>query len=188
VKYCCQCAGILERRIPPGDQRLRYVCTVCASVHYENPKIVAGCIPAWGERVLLCRRAIVPRRGLWTLPAGFMENEETAIEAAMRETREEANARVQVLGLHTLINLPAVNQVYLMFRARLLDLDFSPGEESLEVALFTEAEIPWESLAFTTVQQTLRLYFEDCRLGLARFHMGDILDRSTPPRMFEPPQ
>lgn len=188
MRYCCQCAGALEQRVPPGDQRLRHVCTVCALVHYENPKIVAGCIPAWNDQVLLCRRAISPRYGLWTLPAGFMENAETAIEAALRETHEEANARVQVLGLHTLINLPGVNQVYLMFRARLLDLDFFPGEESLEVALFNEAQIPWDTLAFNTVRQTLCLYFEDCRLGVERFHMGDILDRGASARMFQRPE
>ncbi|HAZ61188.1 MAG TPA: NUDIX hydrolase [Gammaproteobacteria bacterium] len=188
MRYCSQCAGLIEQRVPPGDERLRYVCTVCSIVHYENPKIVAGCIPVWNDQVLLCRRAITPRRGLWTLPAGFMENDETAIEAAMRETHEEANARVEILGLHTLINLPAVNQVYLMFRARLLDLDFSPGAESLEVALFREDAIPWETLAFGTVRQTLSLFFEDCREGVERFHMGDILDRSSPPRMFRRPE
>jgi ADP-ribose pyrophosphatase YjhB (NUDIX family) len=188
MKYCCYCAAPVVQRIPPGDQRLRFVCTVCEVVHYENPKIVAGCIPAWEDRVLLCRRAIEPRYGLWTLPAGFMENAETALEAAVRETLEEANARVEVLGLHTLINLPRVNQVYLMFRARLLDLDFSAGEESLEVALFREDEIPWDRLAFSTVQQTLTLYYEDYRLGLQRFHMGDISGRSDPARMFRPPE
>lgn len=187
MKFCNHCGSTLEQRIPPGDQRLRHVCSRCDVVHYLNPKIVAGCIPVWEDAILLCRRAIEPRRGYWTLPAGFMENDETALEAAVRETIEEANARVEVLGLHTLINLPHVSQVYLMFKARLLDLEFSAGAESLEVALFAQEEIPWEELAFSTVRQTLKLYFEDRQLGVERFHMGDIVDRREEPRMFQRP-
>src|SRR5690606_39254703 len=119
------------------------------------PKIVAGCIPEWEDRILLCRRAIEPRYGYWTLPAGFMENDETAVEAALRETYEEAQARVEVLDLYALFNLPHVNQVYLMFRSRLLDLDYATGCESLEARLLSREEIPWDQLAFETVRQTL---------------------------------
>ncbi len=137
--------------------------------------MVAGCVALWEDRVLLCRRAIEPRYGLWTLPAGFMENEETTNEAAARETLEEANARVEIEGLYTLFNLPHINQVYLMFRARLCDLDFGPGSESLEVALFHESEIPWDRIAFPAVRETLRLYFEDRAYGHYPLRVGDIL-------------
>jgi len=143
-------------------------------VHYQNPKVVAGCIPEWGQQVLLCRRAIEPRLGLWTLPAGFMENDETTLQAATRETLEEASARVEIHGLYALFNLPHINQVYVMFRGRLLDLDFAPGSESLEVALFSEAAIPWETLAFPVVRETLRLYYQDRRRGSFQQHLGDI--------------
>ena len=161
MKFCSLCGGTLTRNIPPGDNRLRYVCLRCQTVHYQNPRIVAGCLPVWEDQVLLCRRAIEPRRGYWTLPAGFMENSETMLEAAMRETLEEARARVTDLDLYTLFDLPHISQVYVFFRARLLDLDFAAGEESLEVRLFRENEIPWSELAFPTVGRTLECYFAD---------------------------
>jgi ADP-ribose pyrophosphatase YjhB (NUDIX family) len=141
------------------------VCDACDIIHYQNPKIVAGCLPVWDDKVLLCRRAIEPRYGLWTLPAGFMENDETTEEAAAREALEEANARLEILSLYTLISLPHVNQVYVMYRARLLDQGFSAGAESLEVRLFHEHEIPWERLAFRTIEQTLRHFFADRSRG-----------------------
>ncbi len=165
----------MSRRIPEGDTRLRDVCDHCAAIHYENPKVVAGCLPLWEGQVLLCRRAIEPRRGFWTLPAGFMENEETTSEAAARETWEEAHARVDIDGLYTLFNLPHISQVYLMFRARLRDLDFGPGSESLEVALFSEAEVPWDELAFPAIRETLKLYFDDRSRGLYPFRVGDLM-------------
>lgn len=165
----------MTRRIPDGDTRPRDVCDHCSTIHYENPKIVAGCLPLWEDGVLLCRRAIEPRYGLWTLPAGFMENEETTSEAAARETLEEARARVDIEGLYTLFNLPHISQVYLMFRARLRDLDFGPGTESLEVALFQEHEVPWDELAFPAVRETLKLYFRDRREGAYPFRAGDLL-------------
>jgi ADP-ribose pyrophosphatase YjhB (NUDIX family) len=126
---------------------------------------VVGCLPEWEGRVLLCKRAIEPRYGLWTLPAGFLENGETVTAGAVRETLEEARARVDVTGLYTMISLPQINQVYMMFRATLADLDFGPGEESLEVRLFDEPEIPWETLAFRTIVRTLRNWFLDRKLG-----------------------
>jgi ADP-ribose pyrophosphatase YjhB (NUDIX family) len=161
MKFCSLCSHALIEQIPPGDNRLRHVCSHCQTVHYQNPRIVAGCLPVWNQQVLLCRRAIEPRRGYWTLPAGFMENGETLQQAAMRETEEEACARVKALELYTLFDLPHINQVYMFFRAELVDLDFSAGEESLEVQLFHEHEIPWRDLAFPTVGQTLRHYFAD---------------------------
>ena len=174
MKYCSQCGAAVELRIPDGDSLPRYVCSSCATIHYQNPKMVVGCIPEWEDKVLLCRRAIEPRRGLWTLPAGFMENGETTFDGGMRETLEEANARVAIESLYALYNIPYISQVYLLFRARLLDLDFSPGIETLELKLFAEADIPWDQIAFATVRNTLTHYFEDRRKGAFPFHMGTI--------------
>lgn len=175
MNYCSQCGATITLIIPPDDNRLRHVCTACQTVHYQNPKVVAGCLPEHEGRILLCKRAIEPRSGYWTLPAGFMELDETSLEAAVRETLEEANARVKVLDLYAVFNLPHVNQVYMMFRSELLDLDFSPGAESLEVGLYSEADIPWDELAFTTIRQTLKFYFQDARTGNYRLHTGDII-------------
>ena len=174
MNYCSDCGARVELRVPEGDTLPRHVCTSCGTIHYENPKMVVGCIPEWENRILLCRRAIEPRRGLWTVPAGFMENAETTAEGAQRETLEEANARVEILGLYALFNIPHINQVYMLFRARLLDLDFSAGAESLETRLFEENEIPWEEIAFITVRRTLRHYFDDRRRGEFQFHIGTI--------------
>lgn len=163
MKFCSNCGKPVSQRIPTGDNRLRYVCEHCQTVHYQNPRIVAGCLPVWHGQVLLCRRAIEPRRGYWTLPAGFMENGETLEQAAARETWEEACARVRDLSLYCLFDLPHINQVYMFFRAELTDLDYAAGEESLEVRLFDEGDIPWSELAFPTVGRTLECYFADRR-------------------------
>jgi ADP-ribose pyrophosphatase YjhB (NUDIX family) len=166
MKFCSTCgSGEIGLRVPDGDSLPRFVCGRCGTIHYQNPKVVVGCLPEWGESVLLCKRAIEPRLGRWTLPAGFLENGETLGAGAMRETLEEANARVELAGLYMLISLPQISQVYMMFRARLLDLDFGAGPESLEVRLFDEAEVPWEQMAFRTITRTLRRYFLDRRLG-----------------------
>ncbi len=175
MNFCSRCGARVASRIPPGDTLPRYVCDACGAVHYENPKIVAGCIPEWGERILLCRRSIEPRYGLWTLPAGFMENRETTAQAAAREALEEANARVEDLTLYGLFNIPHVSQVYLMFRGRLREGKASPGDESLEVALFDEEDIPWAQLAFPVVRETLELYFQDRRAGVYPVHLGDVI-------------
>jgi len=174
MNFCSACGVRVELRIPAGDTLPRFVCTSCGTIHYENPKMVVGCIPEWENRILLCRRAIEPRYGLWTVPAGFMENGETTAQGAQRETLEEANARVEVLGLYALFNIPHISQVYMLFRARLLDLDFYAGAETLETRLFAESEIPWDQIAFATVRRTLNLYFSDMRSGDYRFHMGTI--------------
>jgi len=180
VKFCSHCgSSALEFRVPIGDTLPRYVCGACSTVHYQNPKVVVGCLPVWNEQVLLCKRAIEPRRGLWTLPAGFLENGETILAGAERETVEEASARVDIGPLYTMISLPHINQVYVLFRARLVDLDFGPGEESLEVRLFDEAEIPWSELAFRTIARTLRNYFLDRKLGTFPVHVS-ALDRRSP--------
>ena len=161
MKFCSQCGHSVSQHIPQGDSRLRYVCDHCHAIHYQNPNIVAGCLPTWGRQVLLCRRAIEPRKGYWTLPAGFMENGETVEEAARRETLEEACAHVEQLAIYTLIDVPHINQVHIFYRAELQSLDFSAGEESLEVRLFDEADIPWSELAFRTVSRTLECFFSD---------------------------
>ena len=166
MKFCSDCGSPhVAWRIPDGDTVPREVCGACGAIHYRNPKVVVGCLAVWEDRVLLCRRAIEPRHGLWTLPAGFMENGETLAAGAARETIEEARARVDVGELYTVISLPQISQVYMMFRSRLLDLDFGPGPESLEVRLFGEDEIPWDRLAFRTIARTLRNYFLDRRDG-----------------------
>ena len=161
MKFCSQCGHSVSQHIPQGDSRLRYVCDHCQTIHYQNPNIVAGCLPTWGTQVLLCRRAIEPRKGFWTLPAGFMENGETVEHAARRETLEEACAAVENLNIYTLIDVPHINQVHIFYRAELQSLDFSAGEESLEVRLFEEADIPWSELAFRTVSRTLECFFAD---------------------------
>ncbi|ARO86493.1 NUDIX hydrolase [Nitrosospira lacus] len=174
MKFCSNCGTPVELRVPEGDNLPRYVCPACGVVHYQNPKIVVGCIPEWEDRILLCRRAIAPRHGLWTVPSGFMENAETLIQGAARETLEEANARVEMGSLYAIYNIPHINQVHVLFRARLLDLDFKPGIESLDVQLFGEAEIPWDTLAFRVIQEPLKRYFEERQQGKLGFHMGTI--------------
>jgi len=178
VKFCSSCGASVKLRIPPGDNRQRFICTSCGEIHYQNPKLVTGCIPEWEDQVLLCRRAIEPRYGLWTLPAGFMENEESAQQGAARETMEEANAAVSIEQLYTTFNLPHISQVYLLFRASLDNLDFSPGSESLDVALFREDQIPWDELAFPVIRETLKHYFQDRARGVFIPRVGDIHWRS----------
>ncbi len=168
------CGAAVELRLPADDNRLRHVCISCGKIHYQNPNMVIGSIPEWEDKILLCRRAIEPRKGLWTLPGGFMENGETTAEAAIRETLEEANARIEIDSLYSMYSLPFINQVHLLFRARLLNLDFSPGPESLEVQLFSEDEIPWNEIAFRPIKASLEHYFADRRKGQYEFHMGVI--------------
>ena len=165
MKYCSECAAAVTLTIPAGDNRPRFVCTNCGTIHYQNPKMVLGSIPVWerdGElKVLLCKRAIEPRHGYWTLPAGFMENGETTAQAAIRETEEEAGAHIELGKLFSMLNVVRVQQVHMFYLATLLDLDFAPGIESLDVQLFSEAEIPWDDLAFPTIRATLELFFAD---------------------------
>lgn len=174
MNYCSDCGASLSYRIPPGDNRPRFVCGKCRTVHYENPKLVVGSIPEWEDSVLLCRRSIDPRSGKWTLPAGFLENGETVIEGAIREALEEAHARVTELLPFALFDLPFVNQVHLMFRAKLVDSHVSAGHETIEVDFFKEDTIPWSELAFPVVEETLRLYYSDRGRGMRCFHLKDI--------------
>ncbi len=174
MKFCSNCGAPVALRVPPGDTLARHVCDACRAIHYQNPRMVVGCIPEWEDKVLLCRRAIEPRYGLWTVPAGYMENGETTFQGAIRETLEEANARVEIGPLYALYNIPHINQVYILFRARLLDLDVKPGAETLEVKLCEESQIPWDRIAFASVRNTLTHYYEDRRNGDYQFHMGTI--------------
>jgi len=174
TRFCTACGQPTVRRIPAGDNRERDVCDSCGAVHYANPRPVVGTIPVWKDTVLLCRRAIEPRYGKWTLPAGFMEVGETTREGAIRETLEEALARIELGPLFTMIDVPYIEQVHVFFRADLVDLDFGPGEETLEVRLFREEEVPWPELAFRTVAQTLQLYFADRRRGHYGTHVHAI--------------
>ncbi len=175
MKYCAECGAPVELRTPQDDNRERHICTTCSTIHYQNPKIIVGAIPEWEDgRILLCLRAIEPRRGLWTLPAGFMENGETTWQGAQRETQEEANARVKIHDLYAVYNLAYINQVQMLFRATLLDLDFSPGIESLDVKLFAEEEVPWDTLAFRPVKFALQHYFAERKSGVFTLLTGDL--------------
>ncbi|MFN7085050.1 MAG: NUDIX hydrolase [Burkholderiales bacterium] len=174
MKFCSNCGAPVTFKVPPGDSLPRHVCDACHTIHYQNPKMVVGCIVEWQDKILLCRRGIEPRYGLWTVPAGFMENGETTYQGAERETLEEANARIEIGPLYALYNIPHISQVYILFRARLLDLDFHAGAETLEARLFAENEIPWDRIAFATVRNTLTHYYSDRQQGEYRFHMGTI--------------
>ena len=163
-------------RLPDdGDVRERAICTACHTVHYENPLNVVGTVPYLDERVLLCKRNIEPRKGYWTLPAGFMELNETAAQGAARETDEEAGAQIEMGALFSLLSVPRVGQVHLFYLAKLLSDQFDPGHETMEAQLFTEADIPWDDIAFRTVRVTLERYFEDRRQGVFGVHTVDIV-------------
>jgi len=177
VNYCSNCGQPVVVRVPEGDTLPRYVCAHCDAIHYQNPKIVAGCIPVWQDRILLCKRAIEPRYGKWTLPAGFMENGETVQEAARRETMEEATARLDKLALFGMFNIVHVNQVYIIFRAEMPACEFAPGTESLCCELVTEDEVPWPELAFQVIERALELFFEDRRNNRFQTHAMDITPR-----------
>ena len=174
IKYCRECGSAVQYLIPADDARPRAVCSSCSTIHYENPLNVVGTIPVWGDQVLLCRRAIEPRRGLWTLPAGFMELDETTAQGAARETDEEAGLRIELESLFSVMNVARVGQVHFFYRARMLDTSMNPGPETLEARLFYEHEIPWDELAFRTVKETLTFFFEDRRQGQFVVHCADI--------------
>lgn len=175
IKHCRGCGNSVVYRVPDdGDTRERAVCPSCHTIHYENPLNVVGTIPVWGDKILLCKRAIEPRHGKWTLPAGFMELQETVAQGAARETMEEAGAQFEMGEFFSLVNVPRVGQVHLFFRATLLSDVFDPGSETLEARLFSEAEIPWEELAFRTVAETLRRFLADRRSGRFSTHVFDI--------------
>ncbi|WP_257274916.1 NUDIX hydrolase [Endozoicomonas sp. ONNA1] len=174
MNFCSECGAKVSKKIPCGDNRLRDVCDDCGKIHYQNPLIVAGCLPVYEGKVLLCKRAIEPRRGYWTLPGGFMELGETLEQAALRETMEEAGAEVTLQSLYTLFNIVHVSQLSVFFLAHLDKPEFCAGEESEAVALFSEEDIPWDELAFNTISRTLRHYFSDRQTGCFPQRMEDI--------------
>jgi ADP-ribose pyrophosphatase YjhB (NUDIX family) len=174
IQHCRACGGATEYRVPADDNRERAVCVDCGTIHYENPLNVVGTLPVWQDQVLLCRRNIEPRRGLWTLPAGFMELGESTAEGALRETIEEAGAEVEMGPLFTLLNVVRVGQVHLFYLATLRHTRFEPGPETIEAQLFREHEIPWDEIAFRTTRETLMRYFEDRKTGRLGFHCADI--------------
>jgi ADP-ribose pyrophosphatase YjhB (NUDIX family) len=174
MKFCSNCAAPIVHRIPPGDSLPRYLCVACGEIHYQNPKLIVGTLAEWEGRLMLCRRAIEPRYGYWTLPAGFMENGESTAEGAERETREEAGARIEIGEACSMISVPHANQVHVFYRARLKDIAFAPGEESLDVALFAPEAIPWADIAFKTVEMTLRHWIEDRSQGRFGFHTASL--------------
>lgn len=174
IKHCKTCGTPVNYQVPADDNRERAVCQGCSTVHYENPLNVVGTVCTWQDRVLLCRRNIEPRRGFWTLPAGFMELGETTAEGALRETVEEAGASVRLDGLFSLLNVVRAGQVHLFYRATMLNSELAPGPETIEARLFSEAEIPWDELAFHTVRETLQFYFADRARGAFGVHSADI--------------
>ena len=176
--FCERCGHAAERGVPAGDNRPRRLCPRCGHIHYENPKNVVGCLLEWQGKVLLCRRAIEPRHGFWTLPAGFMENGESTLAGAAREAYEEATAECDDLRLFAVYNLPRISQVYLMFHGRLRDGFARASEETLEVGLFAEDEIPWEELAFPVVTETLERWLEGRDARVRSVHVADI---ASPP-------
>ena len=175
MNYCSECGQEVTLKVPPGDNLPRHVCNECGVIHYRNPKIVAGAVLEYQGRILMCRRAIEPRYGLWTVPAGFMENAETVKQAAARETWEEARAVASEIELYGVYNLPHVSQVYVMFQGRLDKPEFSAGPESLEVELMDESEIPWDDMAFKVVTMTLKKYFADRKQGDFRAFTDDVI-------------
>ncbi|MCW8956304.1 MAG: NUDIX hydrolase [Gammaproteobacteria bacterium] len=175
MKYCNQCGSPVSHKIPEGDNLPRYVCDRCETIHYQNPRIIAGCIAEWQDRILLCKRAIEPRYGLWTLPAGFLENGETTVQGAARESLEEANAVLSDMSLFCVFSIPHISQVYMIYRGQLVEGRACPGTESLETILFDELSIPWHELAFPVMTETLKLYFADRKAGQFEVHNGEIV-------------
>lgn len=175
LKHCKSCGSAVTYRLPDdGDTRERAICTACHTVHYENPLNVVGTLPIWEDKILLCKRNIEPRYGKWTLPAGFMELGETVAQGAARETDEEAGAQIELMGLYTLMNVVRVGQVHFFYRAKLLSTTFHPGHETIEARLFSEDEVPWDDIAFRTVRETLKCFFEDRQRGDFPLHQVDI--------------
>ena len=177
MNYCSNCGHPVEMKVPDGDNRERAVCPSCGTVHYENPRMVLGCIPVWNNQILLCRRAIEPRYGYWTVPAGFMENDESMAQAAARETYEEALADVEIGELQAIVDVVHARMVHIFFRATMRSASFGPGIESLDVRLFDEADIPWDDLAFPSIDFALRTFFEDRTTGAQRVHRIELQRR-----------
>ncbi|KAM6547921.1 hypothetical protein CsatB_019597 [Cannabis sativa] len=177
VNFCQWCGGKTKHEIPEGEENIRAICTVCEKITYQNPKMVVGCLVEHDNKVLLCKRNIQPSYGLWTLPAGYMEIGESAAEGAIRETWEEATADVEIVSPFAQLDIPRIGQTYLIFLAKLKKPHFAPGPESSEVELFALDDIPFNSLAFSSMLVTLKLYVEDAKAGRFKFHYGTINKR-----------
>ena len=177
MNFCSDCGSPVSRKIPAGDLLSRFVCDTCQTIHYQNPKIVVGCLPEWDHRLLLCRRAIDPRTGFWTFPAGFMEQGESVEQAAARETLEEAQADVDMLSLYAVFSLPHISQVYMVFRGDLRRPEYGAGSESLDAQLFRPDAIPWDALAFPVIAEALRRYVHDKDRGIFELHVGTVAPR-----------
>lgn len=181
MKFCSECGHPVELRIPDNDHLPRHVCGHCETIHYRNPKVIAGCVPVWEDRILMCRRSIEPRLGKWTFPAGFLEMGETGGEGARRETMEESGAEVEVEDLFVVINVPYVSQIYLTYRGRMLNPNHHATFESSETILMREDEIPWDEIAFPTIWHSLKFFFADRAAGQRRFHTLDLSTRPLDP-------
>jgi ADP-ribose pyrophosphatase YjhB (NUDIX family) len=176
MKFCSDCGAGVVQRVPEGDNLPRYVCEACEAIHYQNPKLVVGCVAEHEGKIILCRRAIEPRRGFWTVPAGFMENGETLPDAAAREAREEALIDVSIGSLLAVVHVLYAQQVHMFFRAQMRTADYGAGTESLEVELVRAEDIPWPELAFPSTDYALRRYLEDRSAGTEPYHFTT-LDR-----------
>jgi len=188
MKFCSECGQPVVLRIPAGDHLPRHVCPACGTIHYRNPKVIVGCVPEWEDRILMCRRAIEPRLGLWTFPAGFLELGETSGQGAAREAMEEAGTEVEIGELFVVINVPYVSQLYLIHRARMKAPTFGPTIESSEVVLMREDEIPWDQIAFPTIWHSLKFFFADRAAGGgAGVHVLDLAQRPRRPEQAEVP-
>jgi ADP-ribose pyrophosphatase YjhB (NUDIX family) len=179
MNYCSVCGQPVTIKVPEGDHLPRHVCESCGTIHYQNPRIIAGCVVDVGGKILLCKRAIEPRLGFWTIPAGFMENGESVQDGAAREAMEEALANVRIGSLLAIVNVLHAHQVHIMFRAQLIEPKFGIGPESLETALYDESEIPWSEMAFRSVEFALRKYLQDRAEGVERVHLYDIDQRAS---------
>ena len=172
MKFCSSCGSQIKFGALPGEHIPRYYCDVCSTIHYVNPKIIVGCLPIWEDKVMLCKRGIEPQYGMWNIPGGFMENDETVEHGAMREMEEETNGKVRMIGLHTVYNVIPVNQVHLHFLVEMVDLNYSLTEESIDIQLFKEEDIPWSEIAFASSRFALKKYFEDRKQGVRGTHLG----------------
>lgn len=172
MNFCSHCGQRVQFGLLESEHLPRFHCVGCGTIHYENPRVIVGCLPIWEDKVMLCKRAIEPQFGLWNIPGGFMENDETPDEGAAREMWEETNGRVKIIGLHTVYSVVPVNQVHLHYLAEMENLNYSVTPESSDIQLFTEAEIPWRDIAFASSKFALKCYFEDRKLGVTRTHRG----------------
>ena len=179
MNYCSICSGKVILKVPEGDNRERYVCTNCGAIHYSNPNVVVGTLPTFEDKILLCKRAIEPRVGLWTVPAGFLENGESLLEGAWRETKEETQAEVAMRDIFSIFNIPQINQIYVIYLANIEDNSFGPTSESLDVKLFSHDEIPWEELAFPFVPKTINHYYECLEKKSFKLHVEDIVRKRS---------